>query len=227
MKVSRTSGLSPATLGSSEDVQVGDEVLAIGNALDLGGEPSVTRGIVSAKDRSIQDTGISLENLIQTDAAINPGNSGGPLVNASGEVVGINTAIIPDAQNIGFSIAIDSVKPLIEDIKAGKGEVKTEVAFLGVSSRSVTDVLPDVLDQFGVTVDQGAFIDQVEPGSAADDAQLQQGDVIVEIDGQAVNGSDQVRAAVRSHSPGDRIELKIERNGEQKTIRATLGSTTD
>ncbi|MEY2592132.1 MAG: hypothetical protein QOJ67_4116 [Acidimicrobiaceae bacterium] len=223
VKVDRTTGLSPATLGSSKDVQVGDEVLAIGNALDLGGEPSVTRGIVSAKDRSIHDTGISLENLIQTDAAINPGNSGGPLVNARGEVVGINTAIIPDAQNIGFSIAIDSVKPLIEDIKAGKGEVKTAAAFLGVSSRSVTDVLPDVLNQFGVTVDQGAFVDQVEAGSAADVALLQQGDVIVEIDGQAVNGPDQVRAAVRSHSPGDRIELKIERGGQARTVRATLG----
>jgi putative serine protease PepD len=227
VKVSGSSGLKPATLGSSDAVVVGDEVLAIGNALDLGGEPSVTRGIVSAKNRSIHDSGISLDNLIQTDAAINPGNSGGPLVNARGEVVGINTAIIPDAQNIGFSIAIDSIKPLIEDIKAGKGEIKTEAAFLGVSSRSVTDVLPDVLDQFGVTVDQGAFIDEVVPGSGAEDANLQAGDVIVEIDGEAVGTSDEVRSAVRSHEPGDRIEVTIERDGERQVIRATLGSTTD
>jgi S1-C subfamily serine protease len=225
--VSGTSGLAPATLGSSDAVLVGDEVLAIGNALDLGGEPSVTRGIVSAKDRSIHEAGISLDNLIQTDAAINPGNSGGPLVNARGEVVGINTAIIPDAQNIGFSIAIDSIKPLIEDIKAGKGEIKTEAAFLGVSSRSVTEVLPDVLDQFGVTAGSGAFIDEVVPGSGADDANLQEGDVIVEIDGEAVDTSDEVRAAVRSHEPGDRIEITIERNGERQVVRATLGSTTD
>jgi S1-C subfamily serine protease len=227
VQVSETSDLAPATLGSSEAVQVGDEVLAIGNALDLGGEPSVTRGIVSAKDRSIHDAGISLENLIQTDAAINPGNSGGPLVNARGEVVGINTAIIPDAQNIGFSIAIDSIKPLIEDIKAGKGEIKTEAAFLGVSSRSVEDVLPDVLDQFGVTVNEGAFIDEVVPGSGAEDARLQEGDVIVEIDGEAVTTSDDVRAKVRGHEPGDRIEITIERDGERQVLRATLGSTTD
>jgi putative serine protease PepD len=227
VQVNGASGLTPAALGSSDAVLVGDEVLAIGNALDLGGEPSVTRGIVSAKDRSIHESGISLDNLIQTDAAINPGNSGGPLVNARGEVVGINTAIIPDAQNIGFSIAIDSIKPLIEDIKAGKGEIKTEAAFLGVSSRSVTEVLPDVLDQFGVTAGSGAFIDEVVPGSGADDANLQEGDVIVEIDGEAVDTSDEVRAAVRSHEPGDRIEITIERNGERQVVRATLGSTTD
>ena len=227
VRMTGKTGLTPATLGSSEAVQVGDEVLAIGNALDLGGEPSVTRGIVSAKDRSIHDAGISLENLIQTDAAINPGNSGGPLVNARGEVVGINTAIIPDAQNIGFSIAIDSIKPLIEDIKAGKGEIKTEAAFLGVSSRNVDEVLPDVLDQFGVTVDEGAFIDEVVPGSGAESARLQAGDVIVEIDGEAVSTSDDVRAQVRSREPGDRIEITIERDGERQVLRATLGSTTD
>jgi S1-C subfamily serine protease len=227
VRVTGMSGLSPATLGSSEAVQVGDEVLAIGNALDLGGEPSVTRGIVSAKDRSIHDVGISLENLIQTDAAINPGNSGGPLVNARGEVVGVNTAIIPDAQNIGFSIAIDSIKPLIEDIKSGKGEIKTEVAFLGVSSRSVTEVLPDVLDQFGVTVDQGAFIDEVVADSAAEDAALQEAYDNIEIVGEAVEPSDQLRTADRDHEPGDRIEIRIERDGEELTVRATLGSTTD
>ena len=101
------SNLTPAKLGSSANLLVGDPVVAIGNALNLGGDPSVTSGIVSAKDREISDGSISLDNLIQTDAAINPGNSGGPLVNANGEVVGINTAIIQGAQNIGFSIAID------------------------------------------------------------------------------------------------------------------------
>jgi len=114
--------LTPAKLGSSANLRVGDDVVAIGNALNLGGDPSVTRGIVSAKDRSIDDGKISLSHLIQTDAAINPGNSGGPLVNAAGEVVGINTAIIDGSQNVGFSIAIDSVQELIKKLKAGGGD---------------------------------------------------------------------------------------------------------
>jgi putative serine protease PepD len=112
------SNLPAATLGSSSDLQVGDGVVAIGNALDLDGSLTVTSGIVSAKNRSLSNGDNStLANLIQTDAAINSGNSGGPLLNMAGEVVGINTAIIQDSQNLGFSIAIDSVKPLITSLQ--------------------------------------------------------------------------------------------------------------
>ena len=112
------SNLPAATLGSSSDLQVGDGVVAIGNALDLDGSLTVTSGIVSAKNRSLSSNDNStLANLIQTDAAINSGNSGGPLLNMAGEVVGINTAIIQDSQNLGFSIAIDSVKPLITSLQ--------------------------------------------------------------------------------------------------------------
>ena len=112
------SNLPAATLGSSDALRVGDDVVAIGNALDLDGTLTVTSGIVSAKDRSLTSSDNSvLANLIQTDAAINSGNSGGPLLNMAGEVVGINTAIIQDSQNLGFSIAIDSVKPLIQSLQ--------------------------------------------------------------------------------------------------------------
>jgi putative serine protease PepD len=112
------SNLPAATLGSSDALRVGDGVVAIGNALDLEGTLTVTSGIVSAKDRSLTSSDNSvLANLIQTDAAINSGNSGGPLLNMAGEVVGINTAIIQDSQNLGFSIAIDSVKPLIDSLQ--------------------------------------------------------------------------------------------------------------
>ena len=112
------SNLPAATLGSSSDLQVGDGVVAIGNALDLDGSLTVTSGIVSAKNRSLSNSdNTTLANLIQTDAAINSGNSGGPLLNMAGEVVGINTAIIQDSQNLGFSIAIDSVKPLITSLQ--------------------------------------------------------------------------------------------------------------
>src|SRR5690606_24989552 len=105
--------LVAAELGSSDELTGGDPVIAIGNALNLGGDPTVTQGIVSAKDRDLSAEGITLTGLIQTDAAINPGNSGGPLVNAAGQVVGINTAIVADAQNLGFSIAIDPAPAVI------------------------------------------------------------------------------------------------------------------
>jgi putative serine protease PepD len=164
------SGLTPADLGESSDLVVGDEVVAIGNALDLEGTPTVTRGIVSALNRSIDAGSESLDNLIQTDAAINPGNSGGPLVNAAGEVVGINTAII-GAQNLGFAIAIDPIKPLIEEIQNGGGDVRG-LAFLGVSSVEVSELDQATLENFGITSDSGAVIVSITPGSAAEDLGL-------------------------------------------------------
>jgi putative serine protease PepD len=118
LQIQGASGLAAATLGSSDALRVGDSVVAIGNALDLDGTLTVTSGIVSAKGRSLTSSDNSvLANLIQTDAAINSGNSGGPLLNMAGEVVGINTAIIQDSQNLGFSIAIDSIKPLIDSLQ--------------------------------------------------------------------------------------------------------------
>ncbi|MCB0995455.1 MAG: trypsin-like peptidase domain-containing protein, partial [Acidimicrobiales bacterium] len=161
VRVGGVSGLVPAVLGSSENVRVGDEVLAIGNALDLGGTPSVTRGIVSAKDRTIEASLLRLENLIQTDAAINPGNSGGPLVDARGEVIGINTAIIDNAQNIGFAISIDVVKPLIERIEAGDADLAPDTAFLGVSAVSVDSLDDATRDRLGITAESGAFVQDV------------------------------------------------------------------
>jgi S1-C subfamily serine protease len=119
LKIADIHGATPLTLGDSSTLQVGDEVLAIGNALDLGDSPTVTLGIVSAKDRTIQTDTESLEGLIQTDAAINPGNSGGPLVNANGEVVGINTAGVQGANNIGFAIDINTIKSTITQLEQG------------------------------------------------------------------------------------------------------------
>jgi putative serine protease PepD len=219
--------LVPAELGSSDDLQVGDEVIAIGNALNLGAEPTVTRGIVSAKDRDLTAEGVTLEGLIQTDAAINPGNSGGPLVNAAGQVVGMNTAIVADAQNLGFSIAIDVARPIIEDLKNGEGQVTPDQAFLGVSSIDVSDLTDDVRANFGVDVDEGAFVTEVVPGSAADDAGLQTGDVIVEIDGDEVTESSQVRDKILDKDPGDKVEIVIVRDGDEQTVTATLGERGD
>jgi len=229
IKASGTSGLTPAALGSSDDLRVGDEVIAIGNALNLGGEPTVTRGIVSAKDRAIDAENEHLEGLIQTDAAINPGNSGGPLVNAAGQVVGMDTAIVQDAQNLGFAIAVDHIKPLIEQLKSGKGSdtVTLDQAFLGVGSVDVSGLAADVKDTYGIDVDNGALVTEVAPGSAADDAGLQVGDVITEVDGKPIDSSTDVRNAIVDHKPGDEVTLTIVRRGDEQTVKATLGKRGD
>jgi S1-C subfamily serine protease len=225
IRVKNRNDLVPARLGSSDALDVGDSVVAIGNALGLGVEPSVTLGIVSAKDRSIETEDGIREHLIQTDAAINPGNSGGPLVNARGEVVGINTANIPGAQNIGFALSIDAVKPLIKKLRAGHGEINANTGFLGVESLAVDDprVLPSLLDTYEVNRDSGAFVLEVTPDSAAEDAGLQRGDVIIEADGVEIRNSDDVAQVIRKHVAGERISVTFERRGEQRTIEVTLG----
>ncbi|MEZ5145130.1 MAG: trypsin-like peptidase domain-containing protein [Acidimicrobiales bacterium] len=219
--------LSAAELGSSEDVKVGDDVVAIGNALNLGGTPSVTEGIVSAKDRTIQAPNVTLQNLIQTDAAINPGNSGGPLLNAAGQVVAINTAIISDAQNIGFAIPIDGIKPLIDELKRGGGTITPDTAFLGVSTTSVADTNASTLERYQVTTKEGAFVQDVTEGSAAAESGIQPGDVIVKVGGQAVTSSADVGAAIRSMVPGDSLTVEYERNGQRTTVVVTLKSRRD
>ncbi|MEQ1786589.1 MAG: trypsin-like peptidase domain-containing protein [Acidimicrobiales bacterium] len=227
IQVQDVEGLTPAELGSSDDLQVGDEVIAIGNALNLGGDATVTRGIVSAKDRDLDADGVSLEGLIQTDAAINPGNSGGPLVNAAGQVVAVNTAIVADAQNLGFSIAIDLARPIIEALEAGEGQVTPDQAFLGVSSAEIADLTDDVKARFEIDAEEGAFVTEVVPGSAADDAGLLPGDVIIEIDGEAVTEAGDVRAAILDKEPGDTVELTILRAGDEQTLEAELGRRGD
>jgi len=215
--------LVPATLGSSAELRVGQEVIAIGNALNLGGRPTVTRGIVSALDRSLSAEGITLSNLVQTDAAINPGNSGGPLVDAAGQVVGVNTAIIGDAQNIGFSIAIDTVKPLIQEIRSGGGDVRGDQAFLGVNTTDVALEPPATRTRHRIDVDEGAFVQSVVPGSAAADAGLEPGDVVVAVNGQPTTTSAQVGEIVRSLKPGDQVTIDVLRLGEAVQVTATLG----
>jgi putative serine protease PepD len=224
IRIEGVDDLSPATLGSSESLDVGEPVIAIGNALNLGGQPTVTTGIVSALSRTITATdGTSLSDLIQTDAAINPGNSGGPLVDSRGEVVGINTAILEDTQNIGFSIAIDSVRSIIDDLENGNGEVTPDTPLLGVSTISLDTVAEEVRGQFEIAADEGAFVAEVEPGSGADDAGLQQGDVILEVNGEPITSSEDLGTTVRSSEIGDELEITIERDGEQQTVTATLG----
>ena len=216
LKVDRT-GLPTVELGDSDAVQVGDEVVAIGNALALEGGLSVTRGIISGTDRNVDtDVGSSLVGMLQTDAAINPGNSGGPLLDAQGRVVGINTAIAnpASAQNVGFAIPISKAKPIIEDLRLGR-----VAAFLGVSTQNVTPAAARELD---LKVDTGAYVAKVTDGTPAKDAGIEVGDVIVEIDGQAIQDSGDVQTAVREHRPGDKVTVVVDRKGTKKSFDATL-----
>ena len=212
------SGLQAATLGDSDRLVVGDDVLAIGNALALEGGPSVTRGIVSARDRTIvAENGIRLENVIQTDTAINRGNSGGPLVNADGEVVGINTAVAGDAQNIGFSIAITQARPIIEELRTGSTRTRP---FLGVQ---MFDVTPAVAEELNLEVTEGALVAEVTEGSGAEVGGLRTGDVIVDIDGEKITDAGGVSAAIRKHKPGDEIKVTVVRGSERETVTVRIG----
>jgi S1-C subfamily serine protease len=223
IKLDGVDDLVPAELGSSEALLVGEPVIAIGNALNLGGQPSVTTGIVSAVNRTIDGPDGRLSDLIQTDAAINPGNSGGPLVDSSGAVVGMNTAIIEGSQNIGFAIAIDSAKPIIEDLQAGNGEITPDTPRLGVTTVPLDTVEDAVREQLQIEAEDGAFVVEVLPDSGADAAGLQQGDVILTVDGEEITSNERLGEIIRDHAPGDVIEIVVEREGEQQTLTAEIG----
>ena len=225
IRIQGVSNLPTAALGRSADLRVGDQVVAIGHALALPGGPTVTTGIVSALDRTIGSGSRRLEHLIQTDAAINPGNSGGPLVNAKAEVVGINTAVIQgsgqgDAQNIGFAIASDTIRPMIDELRQAGGRVRVP-AFLGVTTTTLNDASRERLGLSGT----GAYVTSVGFGTPAEAAGLRAGDVITAVDGGKVTSSDELGSAIRKHRPGDRVEIRWQRGGTERSASVTLGQT--
>lgn len=213
-------GLPVITLGDSDNLQVGQFVIAIGTAL---GEfrNTVTTGVVSGLGRGItagspfQGFVERLDNVIQTDAAINPGNSGGPLLNSSGHVIGVNTAVSSQGENIGFAIPIDIVKDSLNNFTS-TGEF--ERPFLGVSYNLISQRAA-LLNE----MPQGALVQQVVEGSAAEEVGIREGDIITEIDGQKINDTDKSIAVVISKKKiGDTIKLKVYRDGETIDLSATL-----
>jgi serine protease Do len=255
LKINNTEGhkLTPAAIGDSSQVNVGDNVVAIGNALGQF-QNTVTSGIISGYGRSVtassSDSGDdsssdgsdgsdgsssttsssdseNLDDLFQTDAAINEGNSGGPLTNLNGQVIGINTAVASDSQNIGFSIPVNDVKGLINQVlKTGK----FSVPYLGVRYIPLT---ADVANEYGLSVTNGAFVapssDSTEPsiisGSPADQAGLKVSDVITQVDGTTLDATHSLTSLLDQHSPGDKIDLTVVRSGSTMHISVTLGST--
>ncbi len=219
-------GATVAELGSSSDLQVGEQVVAIGHALDLPGGPTVTAGVVSALDRiltNVDGAGQTLSKLIQTDASINPGNSGGPLLNMAGKVVGMNTAGIPGSQNVGFAISIDSAKPIINELIA---EGRIERGYLGIVTATVTR---SIAEQNGFPVDYGVFILQVSPRTGASAAGLRRADIIIELAGDEVSDSGDLSRILAMHKPGSTVEVKFHRAGEPnvRTVAVTLGTRPD
>ena len=202
-------------LGDSERVEVGEWVVAIGNPFGL--ENTVTVGVLSAKNRTIQAQNLNFQGFLQTDAAINPGNSGGPLLNLRGEVVGINTAIVPYAQGIGFAVPVNMAKQVMDDL-IRHGEVKR--GWMGVSVQSLT---PAFAEAYGIPTAEGAVVGDVVPGSPADRAGLARGDVIVSLGGKAVKNSQDVVFAVRNFLAGDKVKLEFYRQKTKRSVEVVLG----
>ncbi len=211
------SDLQPAELGDASALPVGADVVAMGYALGLEGDPSVTRGVVSAKHRTIGEDPYSINDAIQTDASINPGNSGGPLVDERGRVVGINTAIIQGAQNIGFAISIDLARPIVEEL-IREGQVAR--GFLGVGTADITPSLAANLD---LPVDHGVGVRLVNPGSPADNAGLQPDDIIVSLADTEIRNSGDLLEALRRHRAGERVNVRYYRDDSQEEADVTLG----
>ncbi|MGZ6300051.1 MAG: S1C family serine protease [Candidatus Limnocylindria bacterium] len=223
-------GLPAAPLGSSEDLQLGQLAIAIGNPLG-NFENTVTTGVVSGLGRQIQagdSNGTSseqLNNLIQTDAAINPGNSGGPLINSAGQVIGINTAVNQDAQGIGFAIPISVAKPIAQLALAGKQIARP---WIGVYYKLVD---AQVAKDMGLSVDHGVLIDPpasgapaVFAGSPADRAGLKEGDVVTAVDGAVIDAEHDLSTRILPHVPGDTVSLTVVRSGKTLEVNVTLAT---
>jgi len=213
IKIKANHSLSAATLGDSDALRVGDWVIAIGNPFGLG--HTVTVGIISAKERIIGAG--PYDNFLQTDAAINPGNSGGPLVNLEGEVVGINTAIVAQAQGIGFAIPINMAKYILSQLKE-RGKVMR--GWLGVMIQEVT---PEIAHALGLKEVKGALVADVTPGSPADKADIRRGDVIIEYNGKKIEEMNELPRLVANTPVGKSVPIKIWRNGKIKQLTVKVG----
>ncbi len=202
---------------SLEQLNVLDSVVAVGNALALPGGPTWTTGVVSNLGRSIEEeTGVVLNDIIQTDAAINAGNSGGPLLNTAGQVVGINVAIASNAENIGFAISTDTAIPVVESLIA---EGKVNRPWLGVQ---VTTVTSTIQHYYNLAINAGAIITNVTSGGPADKAGLRAGDVITRIDDEDISTAAELTSAIGSRQIGDQVEIVYYRGNAQQTANATL-----
>lgn len=229
IKINNVNNLSPVKLGDSKTTSAGQQVVAIGNALGAY-QNSVTSGIISGKGRSLTATDSghtqyeTLSDMIQTDAAINGGNSGGPLVNAAGEVIGINTAYASQGNNVGFAIPISSVKGIIKNVLSGKG---FERAVIGVRYINLT---PTIAKEKNLSVTRGALIASsknnkaIISGSAGDKAGLKENDIITAVNGTEIGNSGSLSSLIGEYSVGDTVKITVVRGGKTETLELTLAA---
>jgi len=199
-------GVKAATLGDSTKVNVGQSVFAIGSPLGLAGEPTVTRGVISALSRSLETPQFLIEDLLQTDAAINPGNSGGPLIDLEGNVIGINTAIVASAQGIGFAIPINKAKRIATELIEHGKIIRPYLGVVGV------DITQQIFQYYNLAVPEGTIIARMAKGGPAHKAGLQLGDIVVQAGDHPVKRMKDLLVAVSSHRPGDTLEITAIRN---------------
>lgn len=210
--------LEPAATGDSDRLKVGQPVLAIGNPLGLSGGPAVTSGVVSSLRRSLRVGNGGGVQMIQTDAAVNPGNSGGPLVDLEGKVVAITTAAMPYADGVGFAIPINTALRVAREL-LDHGRVRRP--WLGISGQ---DVDRRLANQFGLAVNRGTLVVEVNPGSPAYEVGLRVGDVLLALDGEPLGGVGDLVERLRAAGVGQHVEMEVDRHGERLSLRATLGT---
>jgi len=212
LKIEPEGELPYVMLDGADEARVGDRVVAIGNPFGLG--HTVTTGIVSGKGRALGAG--PYDDFLQTDAAINPGNSGGPLFNLEGEVIGINTAIIAQANNIGFTIPVAMVHDVLEDLKT---DGRVARGWLGVGIQTVT---PELAEAMGIDQVEGVLLGDIHPGGPADGAGLKSGDIVLTLDGEAVEDTSELIRAVGERRADDTVKLTLLRNGKAKTMKVLL-----
>ena len=210
-------GLQPAKLGVSAEVEVGQDVIAIGHALGLPGGPTVSKGVVSALARSINtEQNNTIVDLIQTDASINPGNSGGALANTASEVIGINTAIIQGGQGIGFAINIDDARVVTRQLM-DQGFVRR--GFLGITPVNLT---PSIANQLGLDINEGVILARIIEDTAAAEADLRVNDVIVRLGNESIGNTGELSKFLIAHQPGETVDIVIIRDGREVVGKLTL-----
>ena len=216
VKVNKT-GLTPAELGNSDDVTTGDIAVAIGNPLGLDLQRSVTQGIISGLDRTIETEQATMTGLIQTDASINSGNSGGPLLNQNGQVIGINTAKASQGEGLGFAIPINTAKPIVESVIKNGNFEKVTLGIKGTDASTYESVTNQNLG-----VDKGVYVAEVIDGSTAQNAGIKAGDVIVKIGDTELTGMSDLTKSLYTYSKGDTAKLIVYRNGKDVTLNVSF-----
>lgn len=210
------SGLPVPEMANNSALKIGQMAIAIGSPLGLVGGPTVTAGVISALNRSIQTEVTFMEGLIQTDAAINPGNSGGPLINSRGIVIGVNSAIIPYAQGIGFAIPIERALWIAEQLREHGEIVRPWI------SMNAVDVNPKLVAYYNLPVDKGVLVTNVVPGSEADRSGLGRGDILVRMDDVDINNVRDLVKVINKHKVGDSVPLIIFRENQKATLETVL-----